>query len=82
MIPEIIFFSVISIFALLIRGKKLNAINKAFEIKGYQILIIAAAVELAAEFVYKNFSGGGLFETLYEASFYRNFDEFYCHYFK
>lgn len=64
MIPEIIFFSVISILTLLIRKKGLNAINIKFEIKGYQILIMAAAIELAAEFVYKNFSGSSLLKPL------------------
>lgn len=62
MIPEIILFSIISIVTLLLRGKKINTVN--FKIKGYHILIIAAAIELAAEFVYKNFGSDGLLKPL------------------
>lgn len=64
MIPEIILLSLISIFILKIRGKKLNTITANLEIKGYQLLLIAVVIEIAAEFIYKNFSTDSLSETL------------------
>lgn len=64
MLPEIILMSLISISVLLIKKKRFNISSIKIEIKGYQILIIAAVIELTAEFVYKNFTGNNLFKML------------------
>lgn len=64
MIPEIILLSLISIIILLIRKKSPSISNIKIEIKGYQILIIAAVIELTAEFAYKNISGNNLSRVL------------------
>ncbi len=64
MIPEIILLSLISISILFIRKKRLKLSNIKIEIKGYQILIIAAVIELTAEFVYKNLNSSNIFKIL------------------
>lgn len=64
MIPEIIFLSLLSISVLLIRKKSLNISNINLEIKGYKILIIAAVIEITAEFLYKNSSNSNLLKML------------------
>lgn len=64
MIPEIILISLISISVLLIRKKRVNILSAKLEIRGYQILIITAVIEIIAEFVYKNFNNNNLFKIL------------------
>lgn len=64
MIPEIILMSLISMLILLIRKKRIDFTDIKFEIKGYQILIIAALIEITAEFLYKNFNGNNFFKIL------------------
>lgn len=64
MIPEIIFLSIVSIFILFIKNRKIDLSNIKISIKGYQILIIAAATEIAAEFLYNNFSSNALLKIL------------------
>jgi hypothetical protein len=56
MIPEIIILSLFSFIILYFRKKKLNIFDMNLEIKGYQILIIAAVIEITAEFLFKNIS--------------------------
>lgn len=55
MIPEILMLTIISIILLLFRKKTLDISILKLEIKGYQILIIAAVIEVIAEFLYNNF---------------------------
>lgn len=64
MLPEIIFMSLISIIVLIIRKKKLAISKINLEIKGYQFLIIAALIEIIAEFLYKNYSNSNLLKML------------------
>jgi len=64
MLPEIIITSVISIIVLLFRKKKINIRDINIDIKGYQILIIAAVMEITAEFLYKIFSESSLLKIL------------------
>ncbi len=64
MLPEIIIASVISIIVLLFRKKKINIRDINIEIKGYQILIIAAVMEITAEFLYKNFNESNMLRIL------------------
>lgn len=64
MLPEIIFFSILSIFILIIRNRKINFTDIKLEIKGYKILIAAAVIEITAEYLYGNFSHNNLLGVL------------------
>lgn len=64
MIPEIIFFTLLSITILFIRKKRLDFSSIKLEIKGYQLLIIAAVIEITAEFLYDNYSNSNLLKIL------------------
>lgn len=64
MIPEILFLTVFSILILFIRNKKIDISNIKLEIKGYQLLIIAAVIEITAEFLYGNYSNSNLLKIL------------------
>lgn len=55
MLIEIITVSIISIIILLIRKVKLDFSKIKLEIKGYQILIIMAAIEITAVFLFKKY---------------------------
>ena len=64
MLPEIIIISIISIFILILRKKNFNISSINLEIKGYQVLILAAVIEITAEFLYKNFSNSNFLKIL------------------
>lgn len=64
MIPEILIFTLISIIIFLIRKRTLDFTILKLEIKGYQILIIAAVIEIAAEFLFRNFSNNDFIKML------------------
>lgn len=64
MIPEIIYLSLVSIFILIIRKKKFDITSINLEIKGYQVLIIAAAIEITAEFLFKKYSNNNFLKVL------------------
>ena len=64
MIPEILILTLISIIILLIRKHRLDTSILKLEIKGYQVLIIAAVIEITAEFLYNNFSPNGFIRIL------------------
>lgn len=64
MIPEILILTLISIIILLLRKHSLNTSILKLEIKGYQILIIAAVIEVTAEFLYNNFSPNSFMRIL------------------
>ena len=64
MFIEIIIVSVISILILLIRKVKLDLSKIKLEIKGYQIFIIAAAIEFIAVFLFKKYPDFKIFEIL------------------
>lgn len=64
MIPEILMLTIISIILLLFRKKTLDISILKLEIKGYQILIIAAVIEVMAEFLYNNFINNNAVEIL------------------
>lgn len=64
MLPEIIIISLISILVILIKNKKINFSNLNFDVKGYPLILIAAAIEIAAEFLFKNYSSNNLLKIL------------------
>jgi hypothetical protein len=64
MIPEILILTLISIILMLIRTKTLDISILKLEIKGYQILIIAAVIEIIAEFLYNNVINNKVVEIL------------------
>lgn len=68
MIPEIIFTSIISIIIafvnLIAKKQDLDFLNKKVEIKGYEILIAAAVIEVAAQFLFKRNPGSNLLRFL------------------
>lgn len=64
MIPEILILTLISIIILLIRKQTLNTSILRLEIKGYQVLIIAAVIEMTAEFLFNNFSNNDFTKIL------------------
>lgn len=64
MLPEIILISIVSILILILRKKKLVISKINLQIKGYQFLIIAALIEIIAEFLYKNYSNSNLLKML------------------
>ncbi|MGD9569426.1 MAG: DUF5317 domain-containing protein [Sedimentibacter sp.] len=64
MVPEILILTLISIIILLIRKKTLDLSLLKLEIKGYQILILAAAIEITAEFLFNNFSNNNYANVL------------------
>lgn len=64
MIPEILMLTIISIILLLFRKKTLDISILKLEIKGYQILIIAAVIEVMAEFLYNKFINNNAVEIL------------------
>ncbi len=64
MIPEILILTIISILILLIRKKTLDISIIKLEIKGYQILIITALIEITAEYLFKHFSNNEFIRVL------------------
>ncbi len=64
MIPEIIILTLISILILFLRKKTLDFPILKLEIKGYQILIITALMEVTAEYLFKNFSHNEFIKAL------------------
>ncbi len=64
MLPEIIIISIISIVTLAIRNKMPKLSDIKIEIKGYQVLIAAAVIEIVAGFLYRNFSNSSLLKIL------------------
>ena len=64
MLPEIILISIVSILILILRKRKLVISKINLQIKGYQFLIIAALIEIIAEFLYKNYSNSNLLKML------------------
>jgi hypothetical protein len=64
MIPEILILTIISIVLLLFTKKTLDISILKLEIKGYQILILAAVIEIVAEFLYNNILNNKVIEIL------------------
>lgn len=64
MIPEILILTLISIILIFIRKKTLDISILKLEIKGYQILILAAVIEITAEFLFNNITKNSLLEIL------------------
>lgn len=64
MFTEIIIISLISIFILLIKKRKLDLSSINVQIKGYQILIIMAAIEIIAQLLFKRFHHSNLLRLL------------------
>lgn len=64
MIPEIIFFTLLSVIILFIRKKKLDFSSINLEIKCYQFLIIAAIIEITADFLFHNYFSTDLLKIL------------------
>lgn len=64
MIPEILILTIISIVLLLLRKKTLDISILKLEIKGYQILILAAVIEIVAEFLYNNVINNNVIKIL------------------
>lgn len=64
MIPEILIIAIISIIIFIIRRRNLDFSILKLEIRGYQLLIIAAVLEAAAEFIFKNFGQNSFMRIL------------------
>ena len=68
MIFEIIFFSSLSIITgiiiLLIKNKKFDFKNYHVKIRGYKVLILAAVIKIAAEFLFKKYTNISLLRIL------------------
>ncbi|MDD2494395.1 MAG: DUF5317 domain-containing protein [Tissierellia bacterium] len=64
MLIEIIIVSIISIIILIIRKVKLNLSQIKIKVKGYQILIIMAVIEITAVFLFKAFPDSKIFKIL------------------
>jgi len=67
MVVEIIIISVISLLILYFRNNKINLCNFDIEIKGHMIFIVVAAIEAAAQFLFKKNSSSEILQVL---SFY------------
>lgn len=68
MISEIILISIfsilIAILILITTKKRPDIINRKFEIKGYKVLILAAVIEITAQFLFQKFPGSNLLRFL------------------
>lgn len=64
MLIEIIIISILSIIILLMRKVKLNLSQIKVEIKGYQILIIMAVIEITAVFLFKTYPDNNFFKIM------------------
>ena len=64
MVPEIIILSLLSFLILFLRNKEIKLYDIKVEIKGYKILIIMAVIEIAAQFLFKRFTGNNILKVL------------------
>lgn len=68
MIPEIIFTSILSIIIAIVnlaaKKQDLDFLNKEVKIKGYEMLIAAAVIEITAQFLFKRNPGSSILRFL------------------
>ena len=68
MFYEIIFFSLLSVITallfLLIKKRKFDFNKYKITVKGYKIIILAAVIKIAAEFLFKKYTNVSLFRFL------------------